>query len=195
MLNQLDVQYDPKSTKPVLEQLLLQTIKAQGYNRPKSNVTKINQFVHNAVATKNKQNNEQINDIANDSTNNSANNEANNCVTAQGNEETNEQDDEQDKKCNQKLFNRTSAHFGRDLKTHLESYKGPDQQKHPQLDKLAQPFMPYLKSNKTIQKLFATGQTKLFTKDQEQGVSDILQPTKNYMCIDAETVEAQDQED
>ncbi|KAA6373464.1 MAG: hypothetical protein EZS28_031009 [Streblomastix strix] len=98
------------------------------------------------------------------------------------------------KKCNQKLFNRTSAHFGRDLKTHLESCKGPDQQKHPKLDKLAQPFMPYLNSNKTIQKLFATGQTKLFPKDQEQGVSDILQPTKNYMCIDAETVEEQDQE-
>ncbi|KAA6397571.1 MAG: hypothetical protein EZS28_006901 [Streblomastix strix] len=92
------------------------------------------------------------------------------------------------KKCNQKLFNRTSAHFGRDLKIHLESCKGPDQQKHPKLDKLAQPFMPYLKSNKTIQKLFATGQTKLLHKEQEQGVSDILQPTKNYMCIDAETI-------
>ncbi|KAA6397570.1 MAG: hypothetical protein EZS28_006900 [Streblomastix strix] len=98
------------------------------------------------------------------------------------------------KKCNQKLFNRTSAHFGRDLKTHIESCKGPDQMKHPNLDKLSQPFMPYLKQNKTIQKLFATGQTKLFPKDQEQGVSDILQPTKNYMCIDAETVEEQDQE-
>ncbi|KAA6360525.1 MAG: hypothetical protein EZS28_043948 [Streblomastix strix] len=60
------------------------------------------------------------------------------------------------KKCNQKLFNRTSAHFGRDLKTHLESCKEPDQQKHPKLDKLSQPFMSYLKSNKTIQKLFAT---------------------------------------
>ncbi|KAA6397770.1 MAG: hypothetical protein EZS28_006707, partial [Streblomastix strix] len=104
------------------------------------------------------------------------------------------------KKCNQKLFNRTSAHFGRDLKTHLESCKSPDQVKYSKLDKLAQPFMPYLKSNKTVQKLFATGQTKLFPKDQEQGVSDILQPTKNYMCIDAETVEdhqreAQDQSD
>ncbi|KAA6362601.1 MAG: hypothetical protein EZS28_041872, partial [Streblomastix strix] len=99
------------------------------------------------------------------------------------------------RKCNQKLFNRTSAHFGRDLKTHLESCKGPDQQKHSKLDKLAQPFMPHLKSDKTIQKLFATGKTKLFPKDQEQGVSDILQPTKNYMCVDAETVENQDQED
>ncbi|KAA6379716.1 MAG: putative Retinol dehydrogenase 12 [Streblomastix strix] len=99
------------------------------------------------------------------------------------------------KKCNQKLFNRTNDHFGRDLKTHLESCKGPDQQKHPKLDKLAQPFMPYLKSNKIIQKLFATGQTKLFPKDQEQGVSDIPQPTKNYMCIDAETVEDQAQDD
>ncbi|KAA6385696.1 MAG: hypothetical protein EZS28_018776, partial [Streblomastix strix] len=99
------------------------------------------------------------------------------------------------KKCNQKLFNRTSAHFGRDLKTHLESYKGPDQMKHPKLDKLSQPFMPYLKSNKTIQKLFATCKTKLIPKDQEQGVSDILQPTKNYMCIDAETVEDQAQDD
>ncbi|KAA6394504.1 MAG: hypothetical protein EZS28_009967 [Streblomastix strix] len=104
------------------------------------------------------------------------------------------------KKCNQKLFNRTSDNFSRDLKKHIESCKDPDQQKHPKLDKLAQPFMPYLKSNKTIQKLFTTGQTKLFPKDQEQGVSDILQPTKNYMCIDAETVEelqreAQDQED
>ncbi|KAA6378792.1 MAG: hypothetical protein EZS28_025681, partial [Streblomastix strix] len=99
------------------------------------------------------------------------------------------------KKCNQKLFNRSSAHFGRDLKTHIESCKGPDQQKHPKLDKLAQPFMPYLKQNKTIQKLFATGKTKLFPKDQEQGISDILQPTKNYMCIDAETVEDQAQDD
>ncbi|KAA6385821.1 MAG: hypothetical protein EZS28_018652, partial [Streblomastix strix] len=98
------------------------------------------------------------------------------------------------RKCNQKLFNRTSAHFGKDLKTHLESCKGPDQQKHPKLDKLAQPFMPYLKSNKTIQKLFTIGQTKLFPKDQEQGVSDILQPTKNYMCIDAETVEEHQRE-
>ncbi|KAA6393768.1 MAG: hypothetical protein EZS28_010705 [Streblomastix strix] len=99
------------------------------------------------------------------------------------------------RKCNQKLFNRTSAHFSRDLKTHLVSCKGLDQQKHPKLDKLAQPFMPYLKSNKTIQKLFATGQTKLFPKDQEQGVSDILQPTKNYMCVDAETVKEWNQND
>ncbi|KAA6393174.1 MAG: hypothetical protein EZS28_011300 [Streblomastix strix] len=99
------------------------------------------------------------------------------------------------KKCNQRLINRTSDNFSRDLKKHLESYKGPDQQKHPKLDKLAQPFMPYLKQNKIIQKLFATGQTKLFLKDQEQGVSDILQPTKYYMCIDAETVEDQAQDD
>ncbi|KAA6403839.1 MAG: hypothetical protein EZS28_000632 [Streblomastix strix] len=99
------------------------------------------------------------------------------------------------KKCNQKLFNHSSAHFGRDLKTHLESCKGPDQQKHPKLDKLAQPLMPYLKSDKTIQKLFATGKTKLFPKNQEKGVNDILQPTKNFMCIDAETVEDQDQDD
>ncbi|KAA6365108.1 MAG: hypothetical protein EZS28_039365, partial [Streblomastix strix] len=99
------------------------------------------------------------------------------------------------KKCNQKLFNPSSAYFGRDYKTHQESCKGPDQQKHPNLDKLTQPFMPYLKSNKTIQKLFATGKTKLFPKDQEQGISDILQLTKNYMCIDAETVEDLAQED
>ncbi|KAA6374524.1 MAG: hypothetical protein EZS28_029950 [Streblomastix strix] len=99
------------------------------------------------------------------------------------------------RKCNQKLFNRTSAHFGRDLKTHIECCKGPDQQKHPKLDKLAQPFMPYLESNKTIQKLFATGMIKLITKDQEQGVSDILHPTKNYICINAETVEDQAQDD
>ncbi|KAA6391590.1 MAG: hypothetical protein EZS28_012881, partial [Streblomastix strix] len=98
-------------------------------------------------------------------------------------------------KCNQKLFNRSSAHFGRDYKTHLESRNGPDQLKHPKLDKLAQPFMPYLKSNKTIQKLFATGKTKLFPKNQEKGVNDILQPTKNYMFIDAETVEEQNQDD
>ncbi|KAA6378245.1 MAG: hypothetical protein EZS28_026228 [Streblomastix strix] len=99
------------------------------------------------------------------------------------------------KKCNQKLFNRSSAPFDRDYKTHLESCKGSDQQKHPKLDKLAQPFMPYLKSNKTIQKLFATGNTKLFLKDLEQGVTDILQPIKNYMCIDAETVEEQNNDD
>ncbi|KAA6399571.1 MAG: hypothetical protein EZS28_004906 [Streblomastix strix] len=70
------------------------------------------------------------------------------------------------KKCNKKLFNRASAHFCRDLKTHLESCKGPDQMKHPKLDKLAQPLMPFLKSNKTIQKLFATGQKKAIPKGQ-----------------------------
>ncbi|KAA6383466.1 MAG: hypothetical protein EZS28_021008 [Streblomastix strix] len=99
------------------------------------------------------------------------------------------------KKCNKKLFNRASAHFGRDFNTLLESCKGPGQQKHPKLDKLAQPFKPYIKSDKTIQKLFATGQTKIFPKDQEKGVSDILQPTKNDICIDVETVEDQAQDD
>ncbi|KAA6399566.1 MAG: hypothetical protein EZS28_004911 [Streblomastix strix] len=99
------------------------------------------------------------------------------------------------KKCNQKLFNRSRAHFDRDFKTHLELCKGPDQLKHPKLDILAQSFMPYLKSNKTIQKLFAIGKTKLIPKDQEQGVNDILQPTKNYMYIDSETVEEQNQDD
>ncbi|KAA6394505.1 MAG: hypothetical protein EZS28_009968 [Streblomastix strix] len=52
MLNQLEVQYDPKSTKPVLEQLLMQTIKAQGYNGPKSSITKIGEFVHIKVDDK-----------------------------------------------------------------------------------------------------------------------------------------------
>ncbi|KAA6375255.1 MAG: hypothetical protein EZS28_029218 [Streblomastix strix] len=99
------------------------------------------------------------------------------------------------KKCNQKLFNRASANFGRDYKTHLDSCKGPDQQKLPKLYKLAQPLMPHLKQNKPIQKLFATGQTNLFPKDKEQEVSDILQSTKNYICIDAETVEDHDQSD
>ncbi|KAA6382854.1 MAG: hypothetical protein EZS28_021620 [Streblomastix strix] len=98
------------------------------------------------------------------------------------------------KKCNQKLFNRTSNNFSRDQKKHNESCKGPDQQKNPKLDQLALQFMPYLKSNKTIQKLFAAGQTKQFPKDQEQGVSYILQPTKNYKCIEAETVEEQNQD-
>ncbi|KAA6356326.1 MAG: hypothetical protein EZS28_048147, partial [Streblomastix strix] len=98
------------------------------------------------------------------------------------------------KKCNQRLFNRTSYNFSRDLKKHIELCKGPDQQKHPKLDKLAQPFMLYLKQNKTIQKLFATGQIKLFPKDQEQGVSDILQPAKYYMCLDDETVEEHQRE-
>ncbi|KAA6378557.1 MAG: hypothetical protein EZS28_025917 [Streblomastix strix] len=51
MLNQLDIQYDSKSAKPVLEQMLLQTIKAQGYNEPKDGVTKIRQFIHNTVAS------------------------------------------------------------------------------------------------------------------------------------------------
>ncbi|KAA6400063.1 MAG: hypothetical protein EZS28_004412 [Streblomastix strix] len=75
-LNQLEVQYDPKSTKPVLEQLLLQRIKAYGQNGPKSSITKISEFVHKAVATKNEQfalakpdrveNDEQNNDTIND---------------------------------------------------------------------------------------------------------------------------------
>ncbi|KAA6370735.1 MAG: hypothetical protein EZS28_033738 [Streblomastix strix] len=40
----------------------------------------------------------------------------------------------------------------------------------------------------------AVGKPKLFLKDNVQGVSDILQPTKNYMCIDAETVEEHQRE-
>ncbi|KAA6403838.1 MAG: hypothetical protein EZS28_000631 [Streblomastix strix] len=55
MLNELVVQYDPKSFKPVLEQLLLQTIIVQGYNGPKSSITKISEFVQNAVAAKNEE--------------------------------------------------------------------------------------------------------------------------------------------
>ncbi|KAA6380315.1 MAG: hypothetical protein EZS28_024158 [Streblomastix strix] len=109
------------------------------------------------------------------------------------------------KKCNQKLFNRASTHFGRDNKTLLEQCKGPDRMMYPNLDKLLQPFMLYLKYNQTIQKLFAIAKTKLFPKDNEfayakpekmeKGVSDILRSTKNYMSIDTETVEEQDQND
>ncbi|KAA6354416.1 MAG: hypothetical protein EZS28_050057 [Streblomastix strix] len=70
MLNQLGVQYEPKSTKPVLEQLLLQTIKAQGYNGPKSNITKISELVRNKVQEKT-----AINVIENNETTNDENNE------------------------------------------------------------------------------------------------------------------------
>ncbi|KAA6395984.1 MAG: hypothetical protein EZS28_008489 [Streblomastix strix] len=45
-------------------------------------------------------------------------------------------------KCSQKLFNRTSDNFSRDLKKHIQLCKGPDQQKHPKLDKFSQPLMP-----------------------------------------------------
>ncbi|KAA6402030.1 MAG: hypothetical protein EZS28_002442 [Streblomastix strix] len=92
MLNQLDVQYDPKSTKPIIEQLLLQTIKAQGYNGTKSSITKISEFVRNTVATKNQQNYEQ-NSIKNSA---DGNDTTSNEVAAEGNDETNEYDDEQE---------------------------------------------------------------------------------------------------
>ncbi|KAA6399951.1 MAG: hypothetical protein EZS28_004523 [Streblomastix strix] len=86
-------------------------------------------------------------------------------------------------------------HYGRDNKPHHESCEGSDQQNHLKLDKLTQSFKSYLKSTKIIQILFDKGKTKLFPKDQQQGISNILQSTKNYMCIDAETVEDQNLED
>ncbi|KAA6396935.1 MAG: hypothetical protein EZS28_007539 [Streblomastix strix] len=81
ILNQLDVQYDPKSTKPVLEQLLLQTIEAQGYNKQKGSVAKIRDFVCNYVVSEGNNiiatNNEQNIDTAIKTTNDTDNDETN----------------------------------------------------------------------------------------------------------------------
>jgi hypothetical protein len=43
-----------------------------------------------------------------------------------------------------------------------------------------------------VSKLFSSGKTKLFPSPLEQGVCDILKPTKNYMTMDAKTVEDRD---
>jgi hypothetical protein len=52
--------------------------------------------------------------------------------------------------------------------------------------------MPYLNSNKLVKKLLASGKIKLFPKQGESGISDIMIPTKNYLTFDAKTVEKHD---
>ncbi|KAA6386566.1 MAG: hypothetical protein EZS28_017908 [Streblomastix strix] len=87
IFNQFDVQYDPKSSKPVLEQLLLQTIKAQGHNRPKGSVNKIIEFVNNIITTNIDENNDTTN----------------NYVFAEGNDEINEQNNNKEELRQQQL--------------------------------------------------------------------------------------------